>query len=72
MNTVVCVLAGPIPTAQGPTSVVQHGKVTDYKVVDGWLRLKVDGGAEVAYNLNLVITYSVDPHGSIVKPDLAK
>ncbi len=67
MKTVVIVLGAPIPTQQGPTNVVQHQRVTDVKIKDSWIIFTLDGGAEVGYNMNLVITYSVDPHGSVLK-----
>jgi len=68
MKTVVLVLGAQIPTEQGPTSVVQHKRVTGLVLKDGWMTLTIDGGSEVGYNMNLVISYSVDPHGSVLKP----
>lgn len=68
MKLVALTLATQIQTPQGPSNTVQHVRVTDVVIKDNWLRITLDGGIEVAYNLAVVIQYVIDPHGSVVKP----
>lgn len=68
MKLVALTLATPIQTPQGPSNSVQHGRVTDVVIKDNWLKITLDGGIEIAYNLAIVIQYVIDPHGSVVKP----
>jgi len=67
MKKVVVILGAPIPVSEGKVAnAIEHQRVTDVQIKDGWLVVTMDNGTSVGYNLNLVITYSIDPHGSVL------
>jgi len=67
VKTVIVVLAVPIPTGNGAANVLQHQRVKTADFEDGMLKIEIEDGTIVGYNANILVSYSVDPHGSILK-----
>lgn len=58
-----------INTAQGPANALQHDKVlkVDVKEPGPRLVLEIDGGVEVVYNMNILVSYTIDKFASVLR-----
>ena len=68
MNKVQLYFAIPLPLPDGPAQVITHDQITDIKIADGFLSLTRNDGQTFSYATGIIVTYTVNPHGSILTP----
>ena len=70
MKTVVVTFGPPIPQANGTIGNLRavYERIATVDIEKDQLILKTEDGAQIIWNWPAVLNVSIDPHGSIVKP----